>query len=171
MYRGADEGSSVAMFNLAGLYLEGLGVEQNEEIFLSWLIKAAELDLRQAQVNLAAAHFNKNYGLGDYSEGLKWYLKAAEIGDPLAHANLGIVFAYGQGVEPNMNRAYYHLKASEILAGDLYREAGVLSSVIERLDKQNIAILDSYLEAHIDGLSKSKLQFPANPNILTKPVM
>ena len=49
-----------------------------------------------------------------HSEAFKWYMKAAECGDPEAMLNLGIAYEEGLDVERNYGEAFkWYQKASE----------------------------------------------------------
>ena len=50
----------------------------------------------------------------DFSEGIKWYRKAAEQGHAQAQYNLGVLCERGEGVEKNLSEAFKcYLKAAK----------------------------------------------------------
>jgi len=65
----------------------------------------------------------------DYREAARWYRKAADLGDPIAQYNLGVMCRSGQGVpQNNSEAARWYQKAAEQgdpdaqkNLGDLYR--------------------------------------------------
>ncbi len=69
--------------------------------------------------DLLTAEDQKNIGYSfgvqqDYKKALKWYRKAAEQGNALAQANLGVMYRNGYGVEQNDNEAVkWYCKAAE----------------------------------------------------------
>jgi len=68
----AEEGSAVAQFNLALLYLDGHGVPQSDAEAANWFRRAAEQDYAQAQHNLGAM-YGKGQGVKrDLVQAYKW---------------------------------------------------------------------------------------------------
>ena len=59
-----------------------------------------------AMTNMGAKCANK----GDYDGALKYFSKAAELGDADAHARLGRLYWKGDGVEEDEEKAVYHSK-------------------------------------------------------------
>ena len=55
------------------------------------------------------------YNRGDYQEAMKWYRKAAEIGDAMAQFMLGAMYDSGQGTPENREEAikWYRLAARQ----------------------------------------------------------
>ncbi len=53
-------------------------------------------------------------GEGDHKSALKYYIKAAELGDADAHYNLSVMYRHGEGVEKDMKKAIYHLEEAAI---------------------------------------------------------
>lgn len=77
----ADQGDSRAQFNLALLYVDGLGVPQDYSQALSWFERSAAQDYVQAQRNLGAMYSG---GIGvkrDYILAYKWFNICAAKGD------------------------------------------------------------------------------------------
>ena len=70
------------------------------------------LDLKYG---LATAQNNLGFALEDPKKKVKWIEKAADSGSAAAMLNLGKMYAYGEGIEKNMNKALdYFRKASAI---------------------------------------------------------
>ena len=58
--------------------------------------------------NLAKSYFEKATELSlkkEYAEAVKWFRKAADMGEPNAQYNLGLCYATGDGVEKDMAEA------------------------------------------------------------------
>jgi hypothetical protein len=53
-------------------------------------------------------------GKGDHKSALKYYIKAAELGDADAHYNLSIMYREGEGVEKDMEKSVYHAEQAAI---------------------------------------------------------
>ncbi|RIB08295.1 hypothetical protein C2G38_2271551 [Gigaspora rosea] len=75
------------------------------------------------------AHFGWNYhhGIGvkkDEKKAFEYYLKAAELGNPVAMNDVGLCYKYGIGVEINYQNAFqYRMKFADL--GDAYGMCGV----------------------------------------------
>jgi TPR repeat protein len=52
--------------------------------------------------------------VGDYDGAIKYYTKAAALGDMMAHFNLSHMYADGQGVERDLKKKVYHLEEASI---------------------------------------------------------
>lgn len=97
----SERGNTTAMNNLANMYEQGQGVEQDLEVAAAWLTRAAEAGDRVAQLNLGLA-YEKGRGVPrDNRTAADWFRRAAEQGEQTAQFNLGVMLAtnYGQGPE------------------------------------------------------------------------
>ena len=64
---------------------------------------------------VAMAHIGKKHQQkGDYDRALQYYTKAAELGGVSAHASLGGMYYFGEGVEKDVKRAVYHCEQAAI---------------------------------------------------------
>ncbi|MBW6510135.1 MAG: sel1 repeat family protein [Desulfuromonadales bacterium] len=97
----AEQGDAEAQVTLGVMYLNGLGVKQDNLQAAIWFRKAAVQGEVDAQYNLAVI-----YDIAQYYEGTaKWYRKAAEQGDAEAQATLGAMYLDGLGVEQDYVKA------------------------------------------------------------------
>ena len=63
----------------------------------------------------AITHLGKKHDAeGDYGKALQYYTKAAELGDAAAHACLGNMYYFGDGVEKDVKKALPHLEKAAI---------------------------------------------------------
>ncbi|MDR0916385.1 MAG: helix-turn-helix domain-containing protein [Oscillospiraceae bacterium] len=101
----AESGDENYMFILAGLYWQGIGVEQDMEEAAKWLRRAADKDHTGALNDLGELY---RLGVGvprDYAEAMKLYRRADEVptpfgvGNPFSRANIGDLYRHGLGVE------------------------------------------------------------------------
>jgi len=99
--RAADKGMLNAQFSLGTFEMQRgrLAVAQQ------WLRKAAERNLRTAQVNLAALYLLPGT-LHDETAAFGWFLKAAEAGDPNGQYNTCYLYSEGTGVSRNEIQAW-----------------------------------------------------------------
>ncbi|MBT5416033.1 MAG: hypothetical protein HOK81_15645 [Rhodospirillaceae bacterium] len=101
----AQRGDSNAQHDLAALYAQGTGVEQDYRSASHWFREAAVQGIANAQYNLGVLH---ERGLGvqqDPLEALLWYLSAAEQGHAAAQYNVGVAYAEGKGIPQNYPEA------------------------------------------------------------------
>ena len=97
----AEAGDSAAQFRLGTLYESGeQGLEQDNQLALGWLIKAAEQGYAPAQSSVGALYLFDLEGVtADYALARTWLLRAAEQNDPRAQYNLGVIYRDSLGVE------------------------------------------------------------------------
>ena len=68
----------------------------------------------EAQVDLGLMYSDGNGVAQNYTEAIKWYRKAAELGYSYGQNNLGTVYENGEGVEKNYTEAIkWYQKAAE----------------------------------------------------------
>ena len=129
--KAAEQGNAAAQFNLGFMYDEGRGVRYDVPEAIRWCHKAAEHGYAPAQNNLglmyedglgvvkderayrmAAAQYNlgRMYANGegvakDDREAVKWYRKAAELGNANAQFCLGNRYKTGRGVTQDDSEA------------------------------------------------------------------
>jgi len=112
--------------------------------------EAPRLSLRErAEKGDADAQFTlaKNYEAGrgglkrDYAEAERWYLRAAEQGDPFAQASLAILFRFGKGVAQDYAQAYkwFYLAASRTTGSDRDSIVELRDSTAARMTADQIA--------------------------------
>lgn len=98
--KSAEEGDTSAQYNLAVMYLRGIGVDKDYAEAQRWSKRAAEGGLPEAQFSLGVMY---RRGLGvpmNHKEALKWFIKAAEQGYAAAQDNLGVMYRDGKGGLP-----------------------------------------------------------------------
>jgi TPR repeat protein len=142
--KAADQGSPSAEYNLAGLYLAGHGVPKSIDEGLNWLKRAANhtRDEKQAasdplsfaiNVQMAASKLGDAYRYGWWGvfpygpEAVRWYRKAAELGDSMAAVTLGQMYKEGERVPKDYAEAAKWFEkgggaAGEVELGRLYRD-------------------------------------------------
>ena len=96
--KAARNGYAPAQMNLAILYLNGWGTQQNYGTALYWLKAAAEQHNARAYSNLGILYL-KGWGVRqDYTEALRYSRLAAEAGETGAMVNLGYMYDGGLGI-------------------------------------------------------------------------
>ena len=105
--RGTAYGYAPAMYYMGVYYMNGYGVEQNDESAYKCFLKAAEKGDLQATDALAICCFN-GYGVEkNLSDAFKYYNIAAERGYTKSQVAIGNMYNKGMGVEKNSEKAYY----------------------------------------------------------------
>lgn len=110
----AQRGNSSAQHDLAVLYAQGNGLEQDYRSAAHWFREAAVQGIANAQYNLGVLH---ERGLGvqqDPLEALLWYLSAAEQGHAAAQYNVGVAYAEGKGIPQNYPEAIKWFEKSAV---------------------------------------------------------
>ena len=124
----AEQGDILAQYQLALMYLEGKGVDQDEEQAFYWMEKAVEQGYDLAQIQLALIYlFGTQVAIG-YKKLLRqlfrglglsledvldeekaFYLleKAANQGNFLAQYQLALMYLEGKGVDQDEEQAFY----------------------------------------------------------------
>ena len=74
------------------------------------LMKRIKADDSYAMVEMGTISFHK----GDYDVAIKYWTKAAELGDVLAHYELALLYRNGDGVEMNFEKEMYHTEEAAI---------------------------------------------------------
>ena len=101
----ASNGDSVAQYNMGLLYRDGLGVEKNPKVALSWFYLAAQQ--RHMLSNFAIAKLMEKYtDLADIKKGRLHFLKeAAFLGHAIAPLEIGHFYYLRQETDYDLVRA------------------------------------------------------------------
>lgn len=108
----AEKGDAEAQYQLAEMYAEAQGVEQDYTKSYHWAKKASEQGNPKAQYRLASIIYAGEAGQKNQPEALQLFLKSigglkqlAEKGDPDSRSKLGILYAKGVGVKQDLTEA------------------------------------------------------------------
>ena len=92
--RAAEQGHTIAQYDLSWMYQHGRGVSQNSSEAAQWCRRAAEQGYADAQNTLGWRYqYVRGVGAQNYDEAIRWYRRAAEQGHADAQANLRVVSA------------------------------------------------------------------------------
>src|SRR4051794_11064082 len=86
---GAEHGDADFQYELATMYYEGEGVEQDYAEAVRWFRRAANQSKVDAQRSLAVMYYEGRGVQENYAEAVKWYCLAAMQGDVGAQCSLG----------------------------------------------------------------------------------
>ncbi len=124
--KAAGMDNSDAMVNLAIMYRDGIGVDEDLAKTAEWYEKAAALEDKYALNELAYMY---QYGEGvdkNMDKAIELFNKGVELGDPQAMYNLGSVYYNGDDVEQDIAKAGQLLVQTIEAAeedSDIYKEA------------------------------------------------
>jgi len=77
----AEAGNSASQFSLGKRYLGGNGVDQNNELAISWFLKAANQGMWAAQQTMGTHYFDGFGVTQNFEEAANWYLEAVRNKD------------------------------------------------------------------------------------------
>ena len=123
---------------LAGAFLTGNGVAENNVVAAKWFRKAADQGDPVAE-NEIGIMFRVGDGVPrDKEEAVRWYAKAAKQGSPQAMFNLGACYYNGDGVASNEYSAYAWFllaqEAGDAVANDAVKRSSATMSKRETAD-------------------------------------
>lgn len=130
LIQAAEQGNKNAAVIVGGLYLYGVGVQQDGPMSVRWYRKAAESGHPVAQVNLGIAYLNGQGVLRDYAEAERWLRLAANQKYGHAQQQMGYLYEAGKGVKPSISAAvgwFYE-------AGLTYLEDGMTDKALSMVD-------------------------------------
>ena len=139
LQKAADAGSRDAMYDLSDCYLDGEGVEKNEELAVKWLTKAADLDHPLAQTILGGGYCLGYFGLEqNYALSEKYLKLAADKNIADAQAYLSQLYVqmeeYSQAMVWARKAAQASCQEAYSILGDIYMNGlGVESNLSEAL--------------------------------------
>jgi TPR repeat protein len=92
LYReSAEQGNAFGQYNLANMFSNGIGINENQTEAAKWYKKSAEQGYAEAQTKLGYM-YESGIGLNkDLEEAKKWYKKAADQGNETAIENLKVL--------------------------------------------------------------------------------
>ena len=120
--KSAEEGNDWGMYNLADCYLDGEGVQEDQEQAIAWFQKAYELhgDAAGDAANEIGLIYN---GQNNYVKQVEWYKKSAEEGYDWGMYNLAGCYRDGAGVQEDQEQAIAWFQKAYELHGDAEEDA------------------------------------------------
>ena len=134
--RAAEQGSALAENSLGVLYLQGLGVKQDNNEAFNWFQQSAEHGCAEGQSNYAQFLFAQH----NFTAAAEWFRKAADQGHAAAQYYLGVLSEKGLGRPQDLAEAalWYTRSArqgnalAQLSLGKMYRQGqGVKTDNIE----------------------------------------
>ncbi len=109
----ALQGSPEAENYLGMLYLNGIGVAQNDQKAFTFFEKAAQKEYAKAQYNLGRMYKSGISCTLDFAKAIAWFTKATENGSQRAAYTLGYMYYKGLGVPQDYQKALYWFRNSD----------------------------------------------------------
>jgi len=125
----AQEGLSLAQYNLGILYFTGQGVEQDFNAAFEWTKRAAEQGHLNAQFNLGSLYLDGQGTQVSVLDGINWFTKAAKNGHANSAYTLAKMYQDGDFVSSDPVQAHAWAAQSEI---NEHPEASSLKEEIEK---------------------------------------
>ncbi len=125
----AEEGLSLAQYNLGILYFTGQGVDQDFDEAFEWTKRAAEQGHLNAQFNLGSLYLDGQGTQISVLEGVNWFTQAAKSGHANSAFTLAKMYQKGDFVDSDLVAAHAWAAQSEI---NEHPEASILKDEIEQ---------------------------------------
>lgn len=104
----------IGQLELAGCYLLGQGVKQNDAQALHWMTKSADQGHAYAQNNLGRSYYNGEFTPQNIELAIKYLTLAADQGMPGAMIFLARCYATGEAIQQNFKKAFsLYLRAAQ----------------------------------------------------------
>lgn len=110
----AEQGDPAAQVQLGTMYLNGIGVNRDDNEAARWYRKASEQAHADGMLNLGRVYSSGSGVAKDEAEATLWYRRAAGLGHPKAMLAMGEAYKGGRGVAQNEAEArrWHHMAAS-----------------------------------------------------------
>ncbi|MFT5505166.1 MAG: TPR repeat protein [Gammaproteobacteria bacterium] len=126
-------GSQKAQMKLAGLYLNGAGVEQNVDKAIKWYRVAADNDVSYAQYKLAWLYLEGRLVDQDVMRAKEWFERASTLGYIDAQLDLSRLYSSGQYFEVDYVAALKWVNIADSLSS-----TDLQFRIIELEEKMNV---------------------------------
>lgn len=111
--KAAQQGNPVAAYYLGLMFETGQGVQGDMELAATYQRRAADGNVAAAQTKLGDFYYDGKAGLQqNYVEALRWYGKAAELGDSTAAILIARMYDGGIGTEKDPVKATHWSRAA-----------------------------------------------------------
>lgn len=127
-FKAAKLNHTNAMNQIAYSYLNGRGVEADDQQMLAWYERSAGLGNADAMTNIGNIYAQGQGVEQDYQKALEYFLKAAELGNANAMNNLAYLYQNGFGVEQDQAKALKWLQQAKEIKAKQPVSLGVITS-------------------------------------------
>lgn len=132
----AENGNADACHNLGVVYSNGNGVEASTAQALFWYERGIELG-RTGTLTLQYAG-KAAADTGHYDKAFRYYTAACQLGNGVAHNNLGVLYHDAKGVKRDLQVAIHHFKSAIAAGGN---DAELLELAQANLDRAEKALV------------------------------
>ena len=151
-------GRSVRPSTLGGKTVGTAGIPYQSAYLKQILTRAGVDPASVKEINVGFMYEQAHGVKQDYAESFRWYMKAAEQGNPDAENNVGAAYAHGQGVKQDMTQAITWLtKAADQGQPIAQTNLGVIYATADGAVKQNFPeSLKRYYQAAKQGYASAE---------------
>ena len=148
--KSAEEGYDWGMYNLAGCYRDGEGVQEDQEQAIAWFQKAYELhgDAAGDAANRIGLIYNKQ---GNHVKKFEWYKNSAEEGYDWGMYNVAACYRDGEGVQKDQEQAIAWFQKAYELHGDAAGDAANQIGNIYYWQKNYVKKVEWYKKSAEEG--------------------
>lgn len=140
----AKEGDSRAQYEVALMYLQGIGTKSDPLKGGTWMLTAANNGNSTAMVEIGGRHENGVNAERNLAVAFTWYRRAAIAGDPIGRYKLAMMYEAGEAIPKDLVRAYAWYQLSGNTAAIL--AVNRLSRLMSAEDRQSAEALAKILE-------------------------
>ena len=115
----AREGDSRAQYEVALMYLQGIGTPINPTVGGKWMLTAANNGNATAMVEVGGRFENGVNAEKNVILAFTWYRRAALTGDPIGRYKYALMYESGEGIPQDLPRAYAWYRLAESTAGKI----------------------------------------------------
>jgi hypothetical protein len=131
----AEQGDTLAQYNLAVRYLQGDGLPQDRTVAMDWLRRSAEGGSLRSMELLGSLLMSPSAFAPDYAEALKLLTTAAKAGSALAKNNLAVMHMQGLGVPVDLLKAHRYAEEAQRGGAD---NQGLMAEIERRMSPQQL---------------------------------
>ena len=106
MLKLAQAGDPRAQYDVAMMYVQGIGVAKDREVGFGWMIQAGTSGNIGAMNELGAIYESGIGASRNFAVAFQWYRMAAQADNPIGQFNIANMYARGIGVSPDLVRAW-----------------------------------------------------------------
>lgn len=151
------KGNPHAQGNLAILYREGKGVNQDELESLKWSISAANGGSAEGQYDLATEYLKGVHLAKNISLAFDWMKKAADQGFNIAQYHLGTLYFEGLVTNKDTNQAYFWFL---LAASSGYPDAQQMVEISQKILAPEVM---NQINSNAEITLKSMIKYKSNP--------
>ncbi|MBL0654843.1 sel1 repeat family protein [Aeromonas caviae] len=153
----AETGDAKAQLFLGMKYLNGQGIDQDDNNAATWIQKSAEQGDVSAQNNFGWMYEHGRGVEKDYSKAFHWYRQAAEKGNANAQYNVGVSYRNGRGIKQSDEDAvYWYIKSAEQGYAPAQFNLGYMYDYGLGVTQSDSMAFDWYSRAASNGVPKAK---------------